>query len=393
VQGGSLAVDPVEQRLPARRLVQLEVGEPVVLRHRWRPGLGRRGLDEPGDRVALLTRPGEPCPQHRRGVVQQRPQGPGAAGAGYLGPAEVGRAQPRDGLRHVHGVRTAEEGEEVVGVVPRRRRGAVAGEGAGHDRRHRVPGRGADRRRVAEPRRGVGERGQVRVEVGVDPAVGADDGREGELVEDEEHDRGRGSDVGLERVGVVVEQGRRLRREQEEPDEGEWRERRVPEPEPERLAAAGEHEGDGRHGGGRREERGAAEQRPQRLHRDGAGEQAEQRRVQGRAGLRCGEPGDRFGRPEHQRRHGSDDGGEQHDVGARRSPERELLGAAAEHVEQRLGDGDAAQGEQLGEGTQLPPQRAHLGRHRNSVLRPDGSTSRAATSKRSARAASNASTP
>ena len=140
------------------------------------------------------------------------------------GAAEIVGADLFGGLVHVHSVRLAEQREQGVRILARRRRRGVQGrELAGEDRGYRAQGVLGDGRVVSVPRRSIRERGEVRKQVGVDVAVAVEQGNLRELVEDDHHDPRRPGDRHGQRMRSAVAEedtGRARRDEQHREDEG-----------------------------------------------------------------------------------------------------------------------------------------------------------------------------
>ena len=106
-----------------------------------------------------------------------------------------------------------------------------SGSWPGDDGGHRVPGAGAHRRGVAEPVRVVGQRGEVREQLAIDPPVGVQQRRQGQLVEHDHHHGGRRRPTSTARHGLLgLEEAGGGRRGQEEEQEAEGRQGREGEP-------------------------------------------------------------------------------------------------------------------------------------------------------------------
>ena len=126
-----------------------------------------------------------------------------AVGGARRGGPERRRAQLRQRLLHVQAVAAAEQREQVFRVVRRHRQAAPLRIVAGQDGRQCEAGVLGDGARVAEPRRPVGKRREMRVQRRIDAAVGVEQGDERQLVEDDDDDRRRGAEGDIKRWLLV----------------------------------------------------------------------------------------------------------------------------------------------------------------------------------------------
>ena len=141
-------------------------------------------------------------------------------------PAEPRRAHRGGVLAHVQVVASAEQAEQVLGVVGGDRQQLLARELPVEDRGHGVGRVLLDRRRVAVPGGVRGEPREVRVAASVDTLVRPHQGVHGQLVEHDHHDRrvsGAAGGPGL--AALAQHQRRHVGQEQEGGREHERRRR------------------------------------------------------------------------------------------------------------------------------------------------------------------------
>ena len=181
------------------------------------------------------------------------------------------------------------------------------------DRGHRVRRRVEHGRRACVPRRAIGQRGEAGVAHAIDPPVAAQQRGEGELVEDDHHDRRARARAGRGHVRVLRQhQLRHVRAEQEEREEEQRRRGEHGDERPrEGLAAHDQGPAQGHPGGCREREVEPRRQRADPLDELDGDERAEQRDDDGVHGVpdarprQAGEPddaGEHERRQQHERR-------------------------------------------------------------------------------------------
>ena len=263
--------------------------------------------------------------------------------------AELLRAEMRLRLHRVQVVRAAEQREEVVGVVEVEREVVFLREESGEHRRDRAGRPLVHGRRVAVPGRVACEPGEVGVAGGVDLTlrVHERDGRK--LVEDDHDDRGVGRHLGQPRLGRVLEDETRHRRDEQEQDEEDERRGSQDGQEHPRRPRARVEEGrrgtDGCCGADQQERRGIDP--ADDLKHDQPDEAADEGEVKhgGREGV--SKAGERLQGEQHEGRDDDQPDGEEHDVPAGRAADGEELDVAGEKVEDRLCDRDGAQAREM----------------------------------------------